>query len=248
MTKVSVDIDYIKEGLKNIGYEISDLKERDNNGKNWQFKFANSGAIVTVYDNNNMNNSVVNGRAESEEKEALKQIVDSLKAKDLIISPLNSEIVNLIKSNKEDYYYDFKREFYENKADFLHDILCLSNNTENKDAYLIIGVTDEDHQVVGVDKEIKSNDIFDFIKEKEFAGDRVPEIEVFKMYYTYKPIYVIKCKSSKNVPFYLEKNYRDVCAYQIYTRTGDTNTPKNKQANYCDVEKLWQIHFEREND
>lgn len=43
----------------------------------------------------------------------------------------------------------------------LHDILCLSNNIENRDAYLILGVTD-DYSVVGVDKEWKSSNIFDF--------------------------------------------------------------------------------------
>ena len=37
MSKISVDIEYIKSGLQKIGYEISDCTERENNGKNWQF-------------------------------------------------------------------------------------------------------------------------------------------------------------------------------------------------------------------
>ena len=33
MSKISVDIEYIKSGLQKIGYEISDCIERENNGK-----------------------------------------------------------------------------------------------------------------------------------------------------------------------------------------------------------------------
>ena len=52
MSKVSIDIEYIKSKLNDIGYEISDCVERENNGVNWQLKFSNSGAIVTIYDSN----------------------------------------------------------------------------------------------------------------------------------------------------------------------------------------------------
>lgn len=68
MSKISIDIEYIKLNLKNIGYEISDCIERENNGTNWQLKFSNSGAIVTIYDSNNMKNTVVNGKADDYEK------------------------------------------------------------------------------------------------------------------------------------------------------------------------------------
>lgn len=35
MTKITVDIEYIKDQLKKIGYEISDCIPRENNGLNW---------------------------------------------------------------------------------------------------------------------------------------------------------------------------------------------------------------------
>ncbi len=35
MTKISIDIEYIKTGFRDIGYEISDCIQRENNGKNW---------------------------------------------------------------------------------------------------------------------------------------------------------------------------------------------------------------------
>ncbi|MCI9077211.1 MAG: hypothetical protein HFH10_15845 [Dorea sp.] len=249
MPKINVDLDYIKNGLTNIGYIISDIDVRENNGRNWQIKFSNSGAVVTIYDTNKPKNSVVNGKTTLEESEMLKTIVDRLKSKELTIDPLNKQIVDLIHSNKEDFYYDFKVIPHKDRESLLHDILCLSNNTENKDAFLILGVQDSTYEVVGVSsEEFKSNDIYDFLKAQKFAGNHMPEIKIKQMYYKYKIIGVIVCRSSKYVPFYLTERYHGINAYQIYTRVGDTNTPKNQYASYTDVEKLWRIHFKRENE
>lgn len=246
MAKITIDVDYIKTSLAQIGYQISDCIERENNGKLWQIKFSNSGAIITIYDSNTTKNTVVNGKLDAIEKSFLKNLVDGLKCKTQTIDPLNQTIVDLISSKKEDFYYDFKREWYhpEKREDLLHDILCMSNNLENRDAYLIIGV-DDNYDVIGVCEEIKSHNVFDFIKQQKFAGNHIPEIELKKLHFMYKTIYVVVCKSSKNVPFYLSERCHNVCANQIYTRVGDTNTPKNTSANYAHVEHLWQIHFER---
>ena len=247
MAKIDVDVEYIKEGLQSIGYEISSCIERENNGKNWQIKFSNSGAMVTIYDTNRTHNTVVNGRPEIDEKEGLKTIVDALKCKELQIDPLNKEICELINTHREDYYYDFKEIPHGDKGDLLHDILCLSNNTENREAYLIIGVTNT-YEVVGIDEHFASNDYYDFLKTIKFAGDHMPEIDVKVLYYKFRKIGVIICKSSKYVPFYLTEKHRDVNSHQIYTRVGDTNTPKNRNASYTDTEKLWLIHFDREHE
>lgn len=245
MAKIIVNIENIEESLHSIGYEINECCERENFGKNWQFKFSNSGAIVTIYDSNNVKNTVVNGKPDENEKLKLKKIVDSLKCNELSILPLNKMIVDLIRSKKEDYYYDFKEIPHNDNESLLHDILCLSNNIENRDAYLILGVSD-DYTVVGVDEKWTSNNIFDFLRTQQFAGDHVPEIEVEEILYMCKRIVVIKCKSSKYVPFYLTKRYKGINEYQIYTRVGDTNTPKNRHASYNDVRTLWKKHFERE--
>lgn len=170
-----------------------------------------------------------------------------MKSKELSIDPINEEIVSLIRSRKEDYYYDFKLILHKDQESLLHDILCLSNNMENRDAYLIIGVND-DYEVEGVEEELKSNNIYDFLKGLSFAGNHMPEIEVKNLYYMSKRISVIVCKSSKYVPFFLTQKYKGVFDNQIYTRVGDTNTPKNKHASYNDVEKIWRIHFVRENE
>ena len=52
MAKSVLTLSILKTGLRDIGYEISDCIQRENNGINWQLKFNNSGAIVTIYDSN----------------------------------------------------------------------------------------------------------------------------------------------------------------------------------------------------
>lgn len=247
MSKISIDIDYIKDNLLKIGYIISDCIERENHGKNWQLKFSNSDAIINIYDTNSKKNTVVNGKACYEEKQKLKLIVDELKCKELTIDPLNKEIVDLINNKVEKDYYDYKLKLHENKEDLLHDILCLSNNIKNIDAYLIFGVNDE-CEVVGLKEKLKSNNILDFLKSKSFAGDHMPEIEVKNLFYLYYDIGVIVCKSSKHVPFYLTERFKGIRENQIYTRVGDTNTPKDRNASYNYIEKLWKFHFKRENE
>ena len=244
MAKVTIDINGVKNGLENIGYIVSDFEERDNNGKNWQFKFSNSGASVTVYDTNNKHNSVVNGKCETDEKEKLKVIIDKLKCKELEIDTLNKEIVTLINSKHEGAYYDFKKEWNKDKKeDLLHDILCLSNNVERKDAYLIVGVQD-DYNVVGVDDWKKSNEIYDFICNVKFAGDNRPDVELKQIYYMYHKVDVLVCKKSDKCPFFLKEPYNNKVFPYIYTRTGDKNTPKNQNANYADIMRLWKYNIE----
>lgn len=243
----NTNIEKIKISLENIGYIINECIEKENNGKFWQIKFKNSEKIVNIYNPNNKKNTYVNGKGNKDDKDRLKDIVDKIKCEELEIDPLNLKIVQLINSKKEDYFYDFKMEFGGTDDSFLHDIICLSNNKENKEAYLIYGV-DDNYNVVGIEKEIISNNIYDFLKSKHFAGDHIPEIEIKHLFYKSKKIDVVVCKSSPNVPFFLTKRYQSIHEYQIYTRVGDTNTAKNRHASYEDVETLWKIHFDRKGE
>lgn len=243
MAKISIDIENIRKCLMSIGYEVSDFIERENNGKNWQFKFSNSGAIVTVYDTNTKKNTVVNGKFDTGEDRSLKAIVDGVKCREIAIDEINELIVGLIKSKEEKSWYDFKQEWHSKgkDGDLLHDILCLANNVENKDAFLIIGVADN-CEVLGVTEWRKSNEVYDFLRAKKFAGGHFPDVELHKVYYKYQKLDVLKITHSCHVPYYLEEKYKDV-GTQIYTRIGDTNTPKNETASYNDVETLWKVHF-----
>ena len=50
------------------------------------------------------------------------------------------ELKQLISLKHEGGYWDFKREWFDNTTDLLHDIICMANNLENRDAYIIIGI------------------------------------------------------------------------------------------------------------
>ena len=63
---------------------------------------------------------------------------------------LKAEIKNLIASNREGDYWDFKQKHHTNNSDLLHDIICMANNRADRDGYIIFGVTDDDFKIVGV--------------------------------------------------------------------------------------------------
>lgn len=156
-----------------------------------------------------------------------------------------SEILRLIELKQEGGYWDFKREWYvESKiADLLHDIICMANNLENRDAYIIIGVDDENYELsdVTVDPNRKNTQkIVDFLKDKKFAGEIRPTVLVNQVIIQDVTLDVIVIKNCNKTPFYLKEKYRDVNQNNIYTRIQDTNTPKHMSADIDKVEYLWK--------
>ena len=61
-------------------------------------------------------------------------------------------IQRLIEKKSEGEFWDYKQKWYEANADMLHDIICMANNLANRDAYIIIGVSDNG-EILGVPKE-----------------------------------------------------------------------------------------------
>ena len=163
---------------------------------------------------------------------------------------MTDDILSLIQLNHEGSYWDFKKKWHENTADLLHDIICMANNLENRDAYIIIGVseTDDRLEITGVPEGNRKNqqNLIDFLKDKKFAGGIRPSVYI-KTIYSPKEIDVIIIKNSNNTPFYLVEqfNYGKECvrAGNIYVRVGDTNTPKTAMADIDKVEYLWRKRF-----
>lgn len=85
---------------------------------------------------------------------------------------LFDEISELINLRTEGDYWDFKLKWHENNADLLHDIICMANNLVNRDAYIIIGVSDSKNpdgvRVQGVAEAGRKNqqNLIDFLKDK----------------------------------------------------------------------------------
>lgn len=55
---------------------------------------------------------------------------------------LVEEIIKLISAKREDNWWSFKREYHHNKAELVHDIMCMANNRSRRDSYIIFGIDD----------------------------------------------------------------------------------------------------------
>lgn len=160
-----------------------------------------------------------------------------------------SEILELVLLKQEGSYWDFKREWYspDKKADLLHDLICMANNLSNRDAYIIIGVDEENDysfSSVKFDPNRKNTQqLVDFIREKRFAGGVRPIISVENIFLSKNEIDVIVVHNSDATPFFLTEKYQSVMPNNIYTRVMDSNTPKNKSADLPHIEMLWKKRF-----
>lgn len=157
--------------------------------------------------------------------------------------------MDLISSKREGEYWDFKEQYHNNKADLLHDIICMANNRADQDAYIIFGVSD-DYQLKGVhtDENRKTQQqIIDFLKSKTFSGHIRPTVELHTLQFGKIYIDVLIIKNTDDTPYFITEDYRDkerkVRANYIYTRVGDTNTDINKSADINHIEYLWKKRF-----
>ncbi|MGO1356411.1 MAG: ATP-binding protein [Alkalibacterium gilvum] len=162
---------------------------------------------------------------------------------------LRERITELIGEKREGSYWDFKQEYHTNKAKLLHDILCLANNIDNKEAYLIYGIADNG-DVVGLseDKNRKNQEFFiSFLQGKKFAGNNTPHVVLKTISVKEQEIDILIIKKSNRVPFYLEEDFKigksRVSTGNIYTRIEDKNTPINETADPLRTEELWKIRL-----
>jgi len=78
---------------------------------------------------------------------------------------LSDEIEELIYSNREDDYWDFKEKHHSNKANLLHDIICMANNRVDRDAFIIFGIEDGTFKVAGVENDENRRKLHSHIEE-----------------------------------------------------------------------------------
>lgn len=158
--------------------------------------------------------------------------------------------MDLISSKREGEYWDFKECHHKNKADLLHDIICMANNRTDQDGFIIFGVNDH-FEIKGIayDENRKSQQqMIDFLKSKSFSGGIKPTIELHTILFQDMEIDVLIVKDSDDTPFFLTKSdshgKRRVRDHYIYTRIGDTNTDIDKSADINHVEYLWKKRFQ----
>lgn len=154
----------------------------------------------------------------------------------------HEEILRLINLHHEGSYWDFKKQWYSDKCDLLHDIICMANNLENRDAYIIVGIDEENNfRFIDVSKDSNRKNtqmLVDFLKDKKFVGGTRPSVHVEILDYGVATIDVIVVENSYNTPFYLAERFQQIQANSIYTRIQDTNTPIDKSADINNVEYL----------
>lgn len=108
------------------------------------------------------------------------------------LDELLSEVSDLISQPNEGEYWDFKRERYfmdkktdparakRGRRDLLLDILNMANNPLFKDAYIIIGVDDKTHEIIGVPDDDTNRrtteQLTDFLAEQKFANEIYPKV------------------------------------------------------------------------
>ena len=158
---------------------------------------------------------------------------------------LFSIIESLIASGREDSYWDFKQEWHNNKADLLHDIICLANNRDFRESYLIVGVTNAG-DVVGIQSDEgrrNTQQLNDFLSAQNFIGGLRPVVQVETLEIENHEIDVVAIKASRNVPFILARKYRTLAQGAVYTRIVDANTPRDSTASNDQQEMLWRHRF-----
>ncbi|GMA09113.1 DNA-binding protein [Tetragenococcus halophilus subsp. flandriensis] len=172
------------------------------------------------------------------------------------LSEIEDIVKGLYSTGVEGEYWDFKllphlceAKGKENKkkGDLLHDILCLANNQQNHDAFLVMGIRDNPLEIVGLEKypdRWKQADYIQFLREKKWAGGAIPHIELHTIKYEgIAELDVLVIKKSNTVPFYITEQYNGVFSDQIYTRNEDRNTPKKESANIYEIERLFKIRL-----
>ena len=167
---------------------------------------------------------------------------------------LRKLVIDRIDTKQEGDWWDFKEKPHSSKVDLVHDIIAMANSKTNRDSYIIFGVVDATFQIVGVEQSFDrrtQQQIIDILRSANFVGSVRPQIELRTIYIQNHELDVLIIKNTKNVPYYLEKNYVDknteskraVRAYHIYTRVCDTNTPIDSNADLNDIEYLWRKRF-----
>ena len=166
------------------------------------------------------------------------------------------ELKELINNNSaESVYVDFKQKWHSCNTELLHDILCLSNADYDGDRFLLFGVNDQG-KLIGLIPEDnfrkKDHQLQDLINNANFSSrpdfslytlsiDQ-KEIDIIQIANTcYKPYFLLKSNESKSAKENQKK--KKIPAGVIYTRNGSSNTPIDKTATECQIERMWKERF-----
>lgn len=146
-------------------------------------------------------------------------------------------IKNLLAHNDESSFYDKKRQLNlhsrEGKGKFLKHICALSNSNPNNNSYIVVGVEDQDNEIVG-------DDFFDDSRIQNLVNaflENPPKIQYENVPFPNLPkdkvigLVTIKPKSKIS---YFKKGIHTVLANSVFIRRGSNSIPLEE---YEEIEK-----------
>ena len=164
-------------------------------------------------------------------------------------------VVELASLKHEGDFWDFKRQWHDNKVELLHDILCMANSPVDDDKYIIIGIDEEnDYRPYDIKKDKNrrnTKQLNDILRARSFMGGLRPTVRVEEVNVNGNTIDIIVIENSNKTPFVLTEDWtsgpkgreKTISCGNIYTRIVDSNTPINKTAENDTVEMLWRRRF-----
>ena len=166
---------------------------------------------------------------------------------------LEDEIKELLSKGYEGGYWDYKEDYTSCKEDKLIDIICMANNIEGRDAYLIYGA-DDNGVVKGIETTVATRyttkTVTEFLRSKPFAGQYIPKVSVQVVKIDEHELDVLIIHNTRNTPYYLtdkfnpsHDNKKMLLPGAIYTRVNDINTPRMQTASFEHSEYLWRRRF-----
>jgi len=144
-------------------------------------------------------------------------------------------IKNLLAHNDESSFYDKKRQLNlhtkEGKAKFLKHICALSNSNPSNNSYIVVGVEDQDNEIVG-------DDFFDDSRIQNLVNaylENPPKIQYENVPFPNLPkdkvVGLVTIKPKHKVS-YFKKNIYTIPAQTVFVRRGSNSIPTEEKIPY----------------
>jgi hypothetical protein len=162
-------------------------------------------------------------------------------------------IKNLLAHNDESSFYDKKRQLNlhtrEGKAKFLKHICALSNSNPANNSYIVVGVEDQDNEIIG-------DDFFDDSRIQNLVNaylENPPKIQYENVPFPNLPkdkVVGLVTIKPKNKPSHFKKGIYTIVANSTFVRRGSTTTPTLEpiEKNYSNTETVIDIENNSRNN
>lgn len=156
--------------------------------------------------------------------------------------------ISYLLEQPEQEFLDFKRDYHDNNALLVLDIICLANAKTPNDRFLIFGIEDKTHGVIGIENDTNrknKQNIIDCLQGSKLNS--IPIITMTTEILNGHEVDILCIHNTKNRPYFLLEDKislgKTVRAGVIYTRNGDTNTPINSTSSMSQQQEIWREYF-----